>query len=101
MSNLSKVKENPESYKNIEEFFMSFYGQQADANDVISAIEDYKRSTSDHDGKLLFSETELLLEQGLDEAELRELVDQEWLTQGGGVIGEALSKISDYLVQRL
>jgi len=41
----------------------------------------------------------LLLEQGLDETELRELVDQEWLTQGGGVISEVLSRISDYLAQ--
>lgn len=100
MSNLNIVRENAEAYKNIEEFFMSFYGQQADANDVISAIEDYKRSTSDHDGRLLLSEAKLLLEQGLDETALKELVDKEWLTQGGGVISEVLPRLNDYLTQR-
>jgi len=36
MSNLNTVREDPEAYKNIEEFFMSFYGQQADANNITS-----------------------------------------------------------------
>jgi hypothetical protein len=100
---LEKGVDDPKECNGIREFFLSYYGVQADdPNDVRPAIDDYVRSRDDdHDGALLMAEVDDLIERNFPEGVLSELIEKKWLSQGGvrkyGTFANLLLAVRDYL----
>jgi hypothetical protein len=107
MNYLNKDIDDALERDGVREFFLTYYASPRQDNplDVAETVDDYMVSRDDdHDGALLLSEIEDLIERNLPEEELKHLIVDKWMSQFGpskvGSLQQLLVNIRDYIRSR-